>query len=132
MKKNKVLVKYHEPYNLQQVFNAVWEWAKTHEINYDPDDNRICLYRNYNNTNACFIGACIPDCFYTKDIEKAGVEFLEESLLSKIFNDYLVNNAYILDKLQRIHDNSVGQQKEQIFDSLRRFAESFNLVVPTK
>lgn len=57
------LVADHPPYALQQAFNCIYKWLTRPGATRCIDDGPVpvCLYRNKDNTNACAIGACVPD-----------------------------------------------------------------------
>lgn len=49
------------PLTKQQVFDRAYQWAATHPR---CTKGTACLYRNETHTNACLIGATIPDRVY--------------------------------------------------------------------
>ncbi len=90
------------PLTKQATFERAYQWAATHPR---CTQGSSCLYRNDTDTNACLIGACIPDEVY----EDAGrpavaIETLidDHGSISALFADEVTEP--FLTALQKVHD----------------------------
>ena len=120
-----------EKLNLQDCFNIAWKWSDNHDLCFERG---TCVYRNVNNTNACLLGACIPDEFVNSDMFgtigqlAAGCNWFYDIFDSEI-------NLLKLRGLQRCHDDLyfLEDKKEyqvKVKDNLRVFASINNLSIP--
>ncbi len=116
--KNKV------PTTLQGIFNRAFRWVSRE--GYEQCVNGCwCAYRNADNTNACLIGACIPDNMYQADMEDTPAFTVLERCGVKFDG---VSSANLRD-IQKCHDETDNQV--DCLEMLRKFAERLNLKVPT-
>jgi hypothetical protein len=117
--KNKV------PKTLQGFFNRAWRWAARPEFTHCTAWG-TCNYRSPDGTNACFMGACIPDKLY-----KPSMEGLSASGLLHRLNATLDVDVNLLNHLQQCHDRPtrVGATQTSI-KMLREFALAHKLKIP--
>lgn len=136
-------------YTRQEAFNVAWRWAVTLEHDLCKCGEG-CGYRNAERTNACLIGAMIPDSLYER-MSRASVPscgtaislyidrlLLEESKVQKplcaLFDP---EDAGFLHSLQRCHDDyddhgvSELPYSDYIRGRLTRFAETWGLIMPS-
>jgi hypothetical protein len=121
-----VLIKSNQkvPKTLQGFFNRAYRWAKRPEFKPCTDDSNSCAYRNDEGTNACFIGACIPDNLYKRKMEGMRLSDLLKSLDVTVNVDKLQN-------LQHCHDDVVDHEtKEDCIRALEDFARNNVLKIP--
>ena len=119
-----VLIKSDQkvPETLQGFFNRAWHWAARPEFKHCVDSSDSCAYRNDEGTNACFIGACIPDKLYHSDMEK--------QTLSWVLNR--IGVTLDLSDLQECHDKpSFSPGYGNSIKMLRDFAYEHGLKIPT-
>jgi|TARA_R110000764_G_scaffold47239_1_gene105665 hypothetical protein len=119
--KNKV------PTTLQGIFNRAYRWASRE--GYEQCVNGgYCTYRNGDNTNACLIGACIPDNLYQADMEDTPASAVLERCGVKFDDSNRASFTNNLRKMQECHDETDNQV--DCLAQLREFAEGHNLKVP--
>ncbi len=116
---------------LQDIFNRIWEWSKTHPKCYS-NETAICEYRNHDNTNACFFGCLIPDSIYIPSMERnsaRGLALDHPEIMNNFDTEVTIDQ---LQRLQAIHDgdSSDSSRKYYIECSLIQFAAQNNLSIP--
>lgn len=89
----------------QEVFNEVAHHLLT-QREQAQDASGHCLYRDEENGRACAIGCCIPNEFYSPDMEEKSVQELlveHHDTMSQVFGDDI--DPRLLNELQHIHDD---------------------------
>ena len=139
---------HDRPMTLQEMFDRAWDWAVVQKMppcyRVDREGSRMCTYRSQGGTNACLIGACIPDSLYREGLDDGGgseglnaasssVERFPE--LRQVLWCY---NLDILDGLQYCHDSALFEEDEgdvsyyysHVENNLRAFAGANGLTIP--
>lgn len=132
-----------EPLSCQQVLDRAREWARTHErcvLGHVHDER--CLYRSEDRTNACLMGAHIPDALYTRAMENkvAVVLFTERDwqnnthpwcaelrkrFLPEVYESRDLAREVFIDRVQQAHDTN--DTREAILAALDKVADDFGL-----
>jgi len=113
--------------NTQEAFDAAVEHlrkqGKRSQAKYSTD----CLYRGPGGLK-CAVGALIPDEIYRKSFEGVGIRPLINGFadLNSLFKAV---NITLLEQLQHIHDQSLVENWEKLFERLAEFHE---LTMPSK
>lgn len=92
-------------------------------LNHNDDGVDLCAYRS--KSGKCAIGWLIPDEIYITNMESCSSVYelcSEFPKLKIIFNDI---SAYLLERLQHLHDWSSPEEWEREFDII---AKDFNLI----
>ena len=125
--KTKILVKNRKKkLSLQDAFSIAYKWSQKHPQCINEDD--LCIYRNEKETNACLIGALIPDSFRPIRLEGDVWDIWQNIKL------LFVNNINIekLRELQICHDDaSRTYYKKEVKENLREFATKYKLKIPS-
>jgi hypothetical protein len=125
-----VLIKSNQkvPKTLQGFFNRAWRWASRPEFKHSlksAGNLPVCLYRSPDGTNACFIGACIPDKLYKPTME-------DDSLFVILLRLDVKVDLGLLGGLQRCHDGTVSSPDptKSAKNRLRAYAQKHALKIP--
>jgi|TARA_R110000744_G_scaffold218085_2_gene336818 hypothetical protein len=121
-----ILIKSNQtmPTTLQGFFTRAYRWASRPEFTKCKDVYNKCRYRSDDGTNACFIGACIPDNLYHPEMED---EMLDE-MLHKLGIEV---DPRILRELQLCHDKPSAHSNMDSIKMLNYFAKKHSLKIPS-
>lgn len=119
------------PLSLQDAFNRAWHWAVVEKRPRCIVDG-ACRYRSADGTNACLLGACIPDeelSFWRDgsggDLRPIGVKSVEPESYERVFNG---TPPAVLNELQFCHD--WASVDDELATRLTAFANRNALTIP--
>jgi len=112
------------PQTLQDFFNIAWNWANRPDFERCVENNVACYYRSPDGTNACIIGAAIPDSLYDPAFEDMNLNEVFETLGIQDREDLY----YRLEVLQNCHDEATDES--DCIEQMRCFAEHYGLTIP--
>lgn len=108
----------------QEMFDIVWNGAKSKKFVRSSDDDGACWFRDPNNKgNRCAAGWFIPPDYDLTD--RNGMSASELSFFSENFTDAQID---ILTTFQMAHDNAVDAEDYEI--GLRSYARHHRLNIP--
>lgn len=124
-------------YTQQEIFDKVWEYAKTMERPSNIVVEGLCMYRGPGG-NKCFVGILIPDEVYSPDMEGLPARDLIFAFREVMESIGLSNDHVLfLTDLQEVHDDAsamfpIGGDsfRKELLRGLKEVLVKYNLKRP--